>query len=438
MRDIRHNRSCGRRLARNVLAAGGCRDDAVFAVHRHCDVSLLRAHRIVNGHTLTEAVELLREILRSRGMPSEGLAHQQLSRWETGRDVPTPHYRDALCVLYRTRPDRLGLGHDYSDMSAALYSAETVERSEFPHPENGAGSDVDVLEELTEQAGYLVYTVAPAEFIPARLTDIARIQAQLLVARSPSVRRRLYRVFAKNAGFIGNRIIDVAGLDDSLEWLGIARRASRLAGDASVEAWIAGHICTACAWYSRAFSSSLAAAHMAQSVGGGRPNAAAVFGHLAEAWIHARMDCPRETLAAIGQADRMFATLPETERVADGCHIVEYFLRWHQSGALTAIGARADAEALRARALELPSSHLDPVGRAVLHLDAAASKIEERELEWGCRIITEVWARTPPEYRVGQIPRRAWQILDSISPAEATRSEVRDVRDLLETAGGWK
>jgi hypothetical protein len=58
--------------------------DAAAAIHAHCGVSLLRAYRIAHGHTLLETVELLKTILRENGTPSEGLAHQRVSRWEKG------------------------------------------------------------------------------------------------------------------------------------------------------------------------------------------------------------------------------------------------------------------------------------------------------------------------------------------------------------------
>ncbi|WP_225730324.1 MULTISPECIES: helix-turn-helix domain-containing protein [unclassified Nocardia] len=431
-----HNSSCGRRLARNIIAAGGFADDAAFAVQRHCGVSPLRAYRIAAGYTLAEAAARLKEILRSYGRPSEGLAHQQLSRWENRKDVPTPHYLNALCVLYHTRPDRLGFGNDYSGTDAiAPTGREIVDHTPLPDPATidlsavGTATYLDLLEELTESAGRMLYTAAPTEYIPQRMADLARIKAYALSTGSAGIRRRLYRLFAKNAGFIAIRIIDIAGLDDCLEWFGIARRAGRLAEDVAVQAWIAGHIGTSCAWYGRFLESGLAAARGARAAGGGRPNAGAAFGCLAEASLYARMGCRRETSAAVRAADRMFAALPEAETVADGCHLTEYFLRWHQSVALAAVGARADADELRARALELPFSRRDPVGESILRLDAAASKIAVGEVDWGCRMIAEVWDGTPSEYRVGQIPRRASQILDDVGPANAA---ARAVRDLVE------
>lgn len=456
-----HNSSCGRRLVRDVMARGGSAYEAAQTVHRHCGVSLLRAHRIVRGYTLVEAVELLKDIMRAGGTPGEGLAHQRLSQWETGVDVPTPRYLDALCQLYRTRPDRLGFGHDYSDPapSPTPEFEKTVDRRRFlsstaasavsisapfsvgqfagddsvPRNGNSTAAYVNLLEELTEESGYALYSAPPAEFIPARMVDLARIEAFLLTSKAADVQRRMHRMFAINAGFIAIRLNDVAGVDDTFEWFNVARRSARRAGDASVEAWIAGHICDACACYGHSFKSGLAAARVAQSGGGrGYPNAPAVYGYLAEAGIQARMGRRRETLDAVRNADRMFTALADTETVADGLHVTEYFLRWHQSNALTVIGAKNHADPLRARALELPFSQQDQVGEALLRLDEAALHLGAGDLEQGCRTVTEMWDRLPAEFRVGQIPRRALQVLDEVEPSYAASRELRIAREMLQ------
>lgn len=450
MMSAQHSNSCGRCLARDIDAAGGSKYDAALAVHQHCGVSLLRAHRIAYGYTLVEATDTLREILRSRGVQYQGLAHQRLSKWESGQDVPTPRYLDALCALYRTRPDRLGFGHDYSNpkpsstpasektLSGGTFLNSTVAsvlsassplsmtellmaQDSIPDQGKTAVAYVNLLEDIVDQAGYLLYTTSPSTFIPSRMVDLARIKACLLSFRTADIQHRLHKLYAKTAGFIAIRIIDVASLDDAVWWSGVARRAARRTGDANAEAWITGHLCNAYAWHNRSLKSSLKAARAAQAIGCGLPSATAVYGHLAEAAVQARMGRRQETMDAVRNADRMFAALPGTETTADGCHITEYFLRWHQSNALTAVGVTAEANALRKRALELPFSQKDKVGQALLRLDEAASTIANGNMDSGRQMVGTVIDRLPSEYRIGLVSRRANQILTGSVPGARSR-----------------
>ncbi|MFI5783920.1 helix-turn-helix domain-containing protein [Nocardia sp. NPDC051570] len=420
-------------------------------------MSLLRGHRIARGYTLAEAVELLKEVLAARGTPSEGLSHQQMSRWEQGQDVPSSHYLDALCFLYHSRPDRLGFGHDYSEPDANARNGlqDAMDRRHFvslaaagamflsappiqglfgddvepPGGRRATAAYVDLLEELTEQNGYALYT-PPTGFIPARMVDLARMQACLLTEPTEDIRRRLHRVYAKNAGLIAIRLNDVAGAGETFEWFAIARRAARRAEDAEVQAWIAGRTSDACACH-RQSKSGLAAARTAQSAGARRANAAAVLGYLTEAGVQARLGCRRETLAAVRNADRMFAQLPEGDVVADGFHISEYLLRWHQANSLALVGAHAQAAPLRERVLELPLAQHDQVGTALLHLDEAAAQIAAGELDWGCHTITTTWQQLPNELRVGLIPERAAELLDTIDNGRANHRGATEVRELL-------
>ncbi|WP_156371195.1 hypothetical protein [Nocardia arizonensis] len=386
-----------------------------------------------------------------------------MSQWETGRDMPTSCYLDALCFLYRSRPDRLGFGNDYSEPESVLEPRieEAVNRRHFLSsaaassvlmstppsiaapggyedivPAHGRSmlAYVTLLEELVEESGYSLYTASPAEFVSARMVDLGRVEASLLTVTSSDLQRRLHRVFAKNAGFIAIRLNDVAGMEHTFEWFGIARRAARRADDPAVEAWVAGHICDACTCYGQSFNAGLAAAQMAQAAGGDAPNAAAVFGYLAEAGARARTGSRRAALDAIRKADRMFAALPDSETVADGLHITEYFLRWHQSNALTVIGEQATADILRARALELPFARQDEVGRALLRLDEAELRMGAGDLDAGCSAITSMWEALPAEFRVGQIPRRVLRIIDGVKPAHAQSREIRRLRDWLESS----
>ena len=490
--NAKNTNSCGRQLALRIEAANGSKHDAAAAIHEHCDVSLLRAHRIAYGYTLTEAAELLKDILRERGRPAEGLAHQRISRWENGLDMPTQHYLNALCFLYRTRPDRLGFGFDYScdDDSAierkghppsdpdserrpghatASASADQevggdVRRREFlqsaavgvlaisarpgsgSSPASGLGNTaaaqgtatVDALEMSVERSGYDLYTSDPADFIPSRLIDIAAVQRLLLLGQTLDVQRKLNRVLAKNAGFIGIRLVDIAELEETFNWFRTARQAVRQAGDVSTEAWLAGHLCDAHACYGHSIVRGLDSARAAQTLGGTRPNSAAVFGFLAEAGVQARLGRRRETIEAVVRSDKMFAALPADATVEDGMRVPEYFLRWHQSNALSVIGERQLADPLRERTLELPFSARDVVGRALLELDEASLLYRSGELEHGCTIITRMWEGLAPGFRTGQIPRRVRQVVEGLSPADLATREVRTLRERLSNTAGAK
>jgi hypothetical protein len=263
------------------------------------------------------------------------------------------------------------------------------------------------------------------------MVDLAQIQRLLLRGQPPSVQKRLNRVVAKNAGFIGVRLTDVADAQETLNWFRIARQAARQAGDADVEAWIVGHTADAYSCYGQSLNSGLKLAQAAQLIGGSRPNSAAVFAYLAEAGIQARLGHRRETIAAVRNAEQMFNALPPTAIVADGIRIPEYFLRWHQSNALSVIGEKRLADPLRERALELPLSQEDLVGRALLSLDQASLLLHSGQLGLGCNVIKQTWDGLPAEFHVGQVPRRTTQIVDGLRPEYAASREVSVLRDSL-------
>ncbi|WP_153413818.1 helix-turn-helix domain-containing protein [Nocardia macrotermitis] len=462
--DVRHGISCARRTARAAKADGARDHEAALAVHRHCGVSLLRAHRIVHGYTLVEAVDALKELLRERGTPAEGLAHQRMSQWECGQDTPSPHYLDALCLLYRTRPDRLGFGTDYSEpdpvprreledtvdrrhflgfaaAGATFMSAPSVlvgwsnEELEQPGGRRATTAYVGMLEDLTEQNGFGLYTTPPAEFIPSRMVDLARIEACLLRAASESARRRLHRMYAKNAGFIAIRLNDIAGPEETFEWFRIARLAAGRAEDDTVQAWVAGHVGDACTCQRHGYASGLTAAQKAQTAGARVANPAAVLGHLVEAGVHARLGRRRETIDAVRNAERMYEQLPAEATVADGVGVSEYLLRWHQTNALAAVGAHQAAAPLRERVLEMPFIRDDEIGKALLDLDVAAAEFDAGQVDQGCDTVGAAWQRLPGEFRTGQVPRRAFEILDGLKPQHAVTRAVADVRELLAVSG---
>ena len=436
--DKQHTSACGRRIAGHIDQAHGSRYDAAMAVHQHCGVSLLRAHRIAHGYTLTEVTDRLKDILRERGLPSEGLAHQMVSRWENGGDTPSARYFDALCYLYRTRPDRLGFGHDYTEDEPEPSSRlEIIDAIEGPVRLNGAAARraVEFFEQRAERSGYELYTSAPIDFVPARMVDIAGIQRMLLQRQPSGLERRLYRTLAKNAGFVGVRLTDVASVQETFHWFGVARHAARRAQDGSIEAWNAGHLCDAHACYGHSLRQGLDAARVAQLASGSAPNPAALFGYLSEAGVQSRLGRRRETLEAVRMAERIFGALPPDMTAADGIRIPEYFLRWHQSNALSIIGEGRLSGPLRQRALTLSYESGDLVGRSLLHLDQAALMFSAGEVDGACRFVREAWD-VPEEFHVGQIPSRTKVILSTLPASRAGSTEVKELVEYLRSLNG--
>ena len=190
-------------------------------------------------------------------------------------------------------------------------------------------------------------------------------------------------------------------------------------------------MCDACTCQRHGYASGLTAAQKAQIAGSGTANPAAVLGYLVEAGVQARLGRRRETIDAVRSAERMFDKLPSAATAADGVGVSEYLLRWHQTNALAAAGAHQAARPLRERVLELPFIRHDEVGKALLHLDEAAAEIDRGQVDLGCDMIGSAWQRLSGEFRTGQVPRRAFEILDGVRPAHATTRAVVDVRELL-------
>ena len=190
--STQHGASCGRRIALQLQSQGIVTQEIVSAISQHCGVSRLRAYRIAYGYTLTDVVDLIKRMLRDKGTPSEGLAHQTVSRWENGLDNPTDRYLDALCQLYRSRPDLLGFGRDYTidaDRGSAARQAgnplvisksvgdpsfSVIRQSDLDLPQVLYGTSsleaVEILEQRAEESGYKVYSGIRQSLCPRELS----------------------------------------------------------------------------------------------------------------------------------------------------------------------------------------------------------------------------------------------------------------------------
>src|SRR2546421_224375 len=103
----------GRRIP---TAQGWSRDRIVDEILRRLrKITLLEAHRFANGWTRQDVTRALDHYYERAGLQPPRIALTEVCRWEHGQHVPNPERQEYLCRVYRTRPDRLGVGRGFSE-----------------------------------------------------------------------------------------------------------------------------------------------------------------------------------------------------------------------------------------------------------------------------------------------------------------------------------
>jgi tetratricopeptide (TPR) repeat protein len=95
--------------------AGSVRDEIVDEILREIpDVSRLEAHRYAYGWSRVQLSYALDLLYESDGLHRPQVTASEICGWEHGRHTPNPERQDYLARVYRTRPDRVGFGRDYT------------------------------------------------------------------------------------------------------------------------------------------------------------------------------------------------------------------------------------------------------------------------------------------------------------------------------------
>jgi transcriptional regulator with XRE-family HTH domain len=226
-------------------------EDTAEAIHAECGVSRLRAWRVARGLKLQDMAALMKEQGRRANRPLDSLTHQRISAWERGEDQPSPHYLDALCRLFSTRPDKLGFGEDYGPQPAViagslpaaadhLHSAAELRASTSGVfiPSSRNASLVAQLEESVEQLGR-GYRMMPTNVYLDQVLAAYRQATSLLYGRQGlRAQARILRSVGQLAAVIGVLMIDLGDGPEAREWFIQANHAVYETGDRALLGWI--------------------------------------------------------------------------------------------------------------------------------------------------------------------------------------------------------
>jgi transcriptional regulator with XRE-family HTH domain len=458
-----HRPGCARSIRSGGLAGGQTVQQIIETIHHHCGVTLLRAHRLAYDWTLEHVVAELRSICLGAWGTDPPLSHQYVSRWENGADLPSPKYLDALCRLYRTRPDRLGFGHDYSTGSAepdgtrmrpadgqhflvasgvtavpatltsALREARTGADA-LLETQSVSAATVDWWEALVREYGCLQNTVPHLGFLSEAVPDFA-VLCRTLSSRQPlEFQNRLYRVMAQLAGLIGFDVMGTGALRESREWFHTARLAADETGDRQLRAWVMASGSMTYFWDSALTERAVELCQTAQAIAGPAPTVAGTLAASIQGRACARLGHRSEARAALHRAEAMFERLDPAETHASRLGLGERCLRFHQENVLTWLGETDAALATQQHALKLsPDAHVES---ALIQLDRADCLIAGDELDEGCRVAGEAVLQVHPDSRGGVVVLRAREIELRAASHGDRLGPVRDLRETLGTASG--
>ncbi|MEU7175438.1 helix-turn-helix transcriptional regulator [Micromonospora tulbaghiae] len=457
---------------------GASAQQIVERIHEQTGVSWLRAHRLGRGWKLQEVVNRLKDVYLSTWGEPAPVSHQRLSRWETGHDVPSMRYLDCLCRLYRTRPDLLGFGADYSedDVSEPARPAEGTSWLAGRSPqESGGPMGVDrrfvlkslavyggvassaplleALNQLREDAdellnqqsvnestvgrweataddyGYSWLTLPPYDFLAQAMPDFAAVK-HILSRRQPlDLQKRLYRVMAQIAGLIASSVNAVTDSRETHAWFHVARLAAEEADDRMLRAWVAANEGMSYLWYDRPAQRAVDLARTASALAGRTPTAAGALAAAIEARALARLGRRDEVRMAVRHSDEVFERLEEPHVRATRLGLHEHRLRFSQGNALSMVGDHREAAERLDRAVML--TDVDAIEACLVRLDMAACAVGAGELERGGSATIAAIRALPLESRNGIALSRARTLIGTASSRQRGSRTIVDLQEHL-------
>jgi transcriptional regulator with XRE-family HTH domain/tetratricopeptide (TPR) repeat protein len=410
-------------------------------------VARLRAHRLARGWTLEHVAREIRLICaHGPGSDAAGISHQRVSKWENGHDLPSPVYLDALCRLYQTRPDMLGIGRDYSPVPSAepgtaesqpdatagvpgqssggfgqhrdmpgdlnvtaMMSEARLRANAMMESQSASAATIDNWEWLAEEYGRLSTVLQPREFLNSAVPDFAELVSILSHRQPLEFQQRLYRVMGQLASLMVVQSAGAGNLPEARRWVHTARLASDEAADRQLRARVMVIGSMVSFWDGAATDRAIELCQAARSTAGTSASPVGAFAAATQARAHARLGQRREALTAMRHAETEFGRLSPAATAPSHLGMYERSLRYHQECVLTWLGETREAMQVQEHALSLlPDSAIEG---ALIRLDSAHCLMAIGEIEEARRTAEQAVRSVPAQSRHGVIGLRAEQVL---------------------------
>ena len=482
-----HRPGCAGLIREQAAQEGWPTWRTVQVIRAHCGVSLLRAHRHAHGWTLDQAAEQLRPLCPDGGRVNAA----RVSHWERG-ETPGWRYLDGLCRLYRTRPDRLGFGADYSEsdedsgparvaVTAAVTPAPALDPSRFERaPDIGrewqmerrtvvhtllagaaaglTGPVAEAIEQVRRNMhttlesttvgaqtldqwertafdyAHTYGTIPPLRLLCDVVADFTEVQALLTRPQPIEQRQGLCHVGAQFAGITGSLLLELGQHRNARSWFHTAQLAADETGDRALRAWVFAREATIPLYYGSP-QSTVDLARRARAIAGNTPCGAVVRASALEARALAMQGRAQESEAAMKRAEAVFATLPEKEKATVAFGFTEAQLQFCASTALVSLGDAARAWPLQEEALRLypPGAYVDPT---LIAFDRAVSLIRDVDTVEGPRMASRALLDLPTDRRTDHLLTRGRAVAETIPPRQRANPAARDLFDLLNQPPG--
>ncbi|MFD5029347.1 Twin-arginine translocation pathway signal [Streptomyces sp. NPDC058405] len=423
------------------------------------EVRLLEAWRLALGWPRSRTIEQVGALYRSRGLLPPGLSESMLCRWEhRPYEWPSPEYVEALCTVYRARPEQLGLdraaGRDRAEWGQpSVYSAPGPEACVLPARESmvsmttsaglpavrdslhlalladpaGSSAVVDLTEAAIEHYA-LGYSKHPPHTLFMEVHGARGLLMQALTSSTHTPERieiELRRGVGWLSALLGNLAFHLGDPTGARVHLATAVTYGDRVGDARLTAW---------AWGAQAMVARAAGQHPVALAHAERGAACAPSG-LPQAQLHAWARLP--SLAALGREREADAALADATRELEadaqgwaagrfGYDVAEHAL--HEADAQRALGRAERAMACAETSLSAATVGTPGWAAAALVMAQAEAVVQPSD---AAQRAVEVLARVPAARLRSTSRARLAQLESALARSDA--AGVEDLRERVRT-----